>query len=175
MRKPIGKKTRFEVFKRDSFTCAYCGGSPPETVLELDHIDPVSKGGTNDINNLVTSCFDCNRGKGATPLSSIPATLSENLSAMMEKEDQVKAYRKFANQIKKRKTKDINQVAAIYSNYFSEFQLTEYFKKNSIAMFLEKLPLHEVEEAMDKACSYINDSDKSIKYFCGICWNKAKR
>lgn len=62
-RKPISKKLRFEVFKRDGFTCQYCGKSAPEVVLEVDHIKPVSKGGTNDILNLITSCFECNRGK----------------------------------------------------------------------------------------------------------------
>lgn len=65
----IGKKLRFEVFKRDSFTCQYCGRKAPDVVLEVDHIVPVAKGGTNDIMNLVTSCWDCNRGKGKRKLS----------------------------------------------------------------------------------------------------------
>lgn len=62
-RKTLSKKTRFEVFKRDSFTCQYCGKQAPDVVLEIDHINPVSKGGNNDLTNLVTTCFDCNRGK----------------------------------------------------------------------------------------------------------------
>ena len=62
-RKTLSKKTRFEVFKRDSFTCQYCGKQAPDVVLEIDHINPVSKGGNNDLTNLVTACFDCNRGK----------------------------------------------------------------------------------------------------------------
>jgi hypothetical protein len=33
--------------------------------LEIDHICPIAEGGTNHISNLVTSCRDCNRGKGA--------------------------------------------------------------------------------------------------------------
>ena len=68
-RKSLSKKVRFEVFKRDNFTCQYCGGKAPQVVLEVDHIEPVSKGGTNDILNLVTSCFDCNRGKSDRRLS----------------------------------------------------------------------------------------------------------
>lgn len=62
-RKSLSKKVRFEVFKRDSFKCQYCGKSSPDVVLEVDHIHPVSKGGENDIMNLVTSCRDCNAGK----------------------------------------------------------------------------------------------------------------
>lgn len=46
-RKSLSKKTRFEVFKRDSFTCQYCGRSAPEVVLQVDHIKPVAKESRN--------------------------------------------------------------------------------------------------------------------------------
>lgn len=62
-RKGLGKKIRFEVFKRDSFKCQYCGKSAPDVILNVDHISPVSKGGKNDVMNLTTSCKDCNSGK----------------------------------------------------------------------------------------------------------------
>ena len=64
-RKQIPKKIRFEVFKRDSFRCQYCGNAAPDVLLEIDHIKPVKEGGTNDITNLITACRDCNSGKGA--------------------------------------------------------------------------------------------------------------
>jgi hypothetical protein len=64
-RKPIGKSKRYDVLKRDNFTCQYCGRSAPEAVLEIDHKNPVSNGGSNNQDNLVTSCYDCNRGKSA--------------------------------------------------------------------------------------------------------------
>lgn len=57
-RQSISKKLRFEVFKRDKFTCQYCGKSAPEVVLHVDHIHPVSEGGETEIINLITSCFD---------------------------------------------------------------------------------------------------------------------
>ena len=59
----ISKRLRFEIFKRDSFKCQYCGKSAPDVVLEVDHIIPVAAGGKNDIINLVTACYDCNHGK----------------------------------------------------------------------------------------------------------------
>lgn len=68
-REPITKKIRFEVFKRDKFTCQYCGRQSPDVILEIDHIKPVAEGGTNDIMNLITACFDCNRGKGKRVLT----------------------------------------------------------------------------------------------------------
>lgn len=66
VRTSLPQKIRFEVFKRDNFTCQYCGRSPPEVKLEPDHIKPLVDGGTDELSNLVTSCFDCNRGKGAS-------------------------------------------------------------------------------------------------------------
>jgi len=56
-------KNRFEIFKRDNFTCQYCGRSAPMVQLELDHIKPQTKHGDNSKNNLITSCKECNIGK----------------------------------------------------------------------------------------------------------------
>lgn len=52
---------RKHVFRRDNFTCAYCG--KVGGILEADHIVPFSKGGSDDIENLTTSCRKCNRRK----------------------------------------------------------------------------------------------------------------
>lgn len=55
---------RFGVFKRDGYLCQICGSSRADGVrLEVDHKVPVAKGGTNDLTNLWTLCFPCNRGK----------------------------------------------------------------------------------------------------------------
>ena len=55
---------RFEILKRDEFTCQYCGKKAPEVKLQVDHITPLSKGGKTDKDNLITSCSECNKGKG---------------------------------------------------------------------------------------------------------------
>lgn len=63
--KGVNKRLRFEVFRRDGYACRYCGRSAKDgMVLEPDHVISVEEGGSDDISNLVTSCFDCNRGKG---------------------------------------------------------------------------------------------------------------
>lgn len=69
-RKPLSKRTRFEVFKRDGFRCCYCGASAKTSQLEVDHIIPVSLGGSNDMDNLITSCRNCNGGKSNIELDS---------------------------------------------------------------------------------------------------------
>ena len=68
-RKALPKGVRFDVFKRDKFTCQYCGVKAPEAILHVDHITPVAAGGTNDVMNLITACYDCNLGKGAKQLA----------------------------------------------------------------------------------------------------------
>jgi len=62
-REPIPANLRHEVFQRDSFRCRECGATNKETQLEVDHIKPVSKGGTNNSYNLQTLCKKCNRSK----------------------------------------------------------------------------------------------------------------
>lgn len=47
-RKAISKKIRFEVFKRDSFRCQYCGSSAPDILLQIDHIKPIKGGAINN-------------------------------------------------------------------------------------------------------------------------------
>lgn len=54
---------RIKILKRDRYTCKYCGARAPDVELEVDHKIPVSRGGTDDESNLITSCLDCNRGK----------------------------------------------------------------------------------------------------------------
>lgn len=173
-RKGISKKLRFEIFKRDGFACAYCGKTPPDATLEIDHIDPFSKGGDCSIDNYITACFDCNRGKSNIKLDVIPNKVAENMEILKAKEQQLKEYRKFIKSVKARKTRDINKVAKIYNDYFEAWQLNKKFKKNTIGMFLEKMPLHKVENAMETAVEKMDDCDTSIKYFCGICWNIVK-
>lgn len=90
-RKKIATSVRFEVFKRDSFTCQYCGRKAPEVVLELEHIDPVSKGGGNEILNLVTSCWACNSGKGDRKLDddTVVAKQHAQLAELQERREQL--------------------------------------------------------------------------------------
>jgi len=58
---------RSMVFKRDDHTCTYCGKKDVE--LHCDHIIPISKGGSNAMHNLTTSCADCNLSKGSKSIA----------------------------------------------------------------------------------------------------------
>lgn len=63
----ISLRLRFEVFRRDGYRCRLCGRSPMKhknTVLHIDHIKPLVRGGRTVKDNLRTLCSDCNVGKG---------------------------------------------------------------------------------------------------------------
>ena len=60
----IPRGMRHEVFKRDNYTCVECGARKEDGVtLHIDHIIPVSKGGTDELSNLQTLCEACNLNK----------------------------------------------------------------------------------------------------------------
>ena len=90
-RQSLSKKVRFEVFKRDSFTCQYCGKKAPEVILAVDHIEPVAKGGADDMLNLITSCFDCNSGKSDRTLddTTILDKQHKQLAELQERKQQI--------------------------------------------------------------------------------------
>lgn len=58
---------RETVFERDNYICQYCGEKGGQ--LECDHVIPLSRGGTNELGNLVTACPACNRSKRSTLIS----------------------------------------------------------------------------------------------------------
>lgn len=62
-RTSIPPSTRIKVLVRDGHRCVYCGATRDTDKIEVDHVIPVSAGGTDDIGNLVAACFSCNRGK----------------------------------------------------------------------------------------------------------------
>jgi hypothetical protein len=60
----IPRGLRHEVFKRDNYTCVECGAKKEDgATLHVDHKIPVSKGGTDELDNLQTLCSDCNLNK----------------------------------------------------------------------------------------------------------------
>ena len=75
----VTKRTRFEVLRRDEYTCRYCGQSAPDVKLTVDHVLPTALGGSDDPSNLVAACHDCNAGKSSTsPDEHIVAQVDED-------------------------------------------------------------------------------------------------
>jgi len=76
-RRKMSPKMRRDVFLRDGFKCQECGASPGKdrlVWLEVDHVVPVAKGGTDEPSNLRTLCNHCNAGKSTKPAYSYSLT-----------------------------------------------------------------------------------------------------
>jgi hypothetical protein len=72
-------RVRYEVLRRDGYTCRYCGAKAPDVELDVDAVVPGSLGGSHkDPANLVTACKACNNGKSSSsPDAPLVAEVSE--------------------------------------------------------------------------------------------------
>lgn len=174
MRKAISKKLRFEVFKRDGFQCHYCGVTPPKAILQIDHIFPVAQGGTNDIDNLITSCQPCNLGKGANLLDKAPETIQEKAKLIHEKEEQLKGYYKIMQDREDRLEREMWDIAEIVEPMSSIDGINRSWL-SSIRKFLDSLGFYEVKDAAEIArAKFRYGGKKTFLYFCGVCHNKIR-
>ena len=55
--------SRRNIFKRDHYTCQYCGRQPGMEELTLDHVIPRAQGGSSQWDNCVLACLECNKRK----------------------------------------------------------------------------------------------------------------
>jgi hypothetical protein len=171
-RKSVSTRRRFEIFKRDGFTCQYCGKRPPNTVLHLDHIIPVSKGGDNKTENLITACVDCNLGKSNILLDNSQESLNHITERKNEAAKQLREYIKSCKEERKVKSLIVDEIESIFTAQF-DLIFTEA-SRQSVLRFHERLSLAELIQAMEIAVSRIDDGNDCFKYFCGICHNKMK-
>lgn len=172
-RKPVSTRTRFEVFKRDAFTCQYCGGKPPAAILHIDHITPVSAGGTNDLANLVTSCKDCNLGKSDVLLSDTrPIPNRSSILELREAREQLEAYQEYL--IGERKAREVATTLVL-----REIERRLGFaggssEHTSVMTILKELPYPEALDAVDVTERRDLRGYQAWKYFCGVAWTKIK-
>jgi 5-methylcytosine-specific restriction endonuclease McrA len=67
----VALRLRWQVLRRDNFTCRYCGASAESAELHVDHVISRADGGSDEIGNLVTACIPCNLGKGSESMPSM--------------------------------------------------------------------------------------------------------
>lgn len=179
-RKAISKGTRFDIFRRDKFTCQYCGRTPPLVILHVDHITPVAKGGDNDPLNLLTSCQECNLGKSAKDLAVVPETLSTQVAEQRERREQVERYNDFLMELREKQTEDIKELGRYWhAKFLKGCFIFAGPRIPSIKKFLSLIPKATIMDAMDSAHGrfppYRDDDSRTFRYFCGICWNIIKK
>lgn len=170
VRKSLSVRTRFEVFKRDSFQCRYCGRRSPEVVLEVDHLVPVVEGGTDDPINLVTSCWECNSGKGGVPLDNVATAEDPNDRALLllERERQLREYNQVLEAIRLRKEAQGQELV----DYWCQQTGVDYLPQRDwtwLQRELDVVPAETIRRAMLIAID--RGATKGLRYVSGCLRN----
>ena len=178
-RKSLTKKTRFEVFKRDSFTCQYCGRMAPDVILEVDHINPVANGGDNELINLITSCHDCNSGKGKRKISDNDEVKKQQmlLADLNKKREQLEMMLEWRDSLMNMEN---DQVAEVENRFCDKTDtcLTEH-GRNDLKRWIKKYGMIEVLDCMDLSIGQYykgeNTVEKVFAYIPKIAANRERQ
>lgn len=150
----VSKRDRFEVFKRDKFTCQYCGRAAPDVMLHVDHIHPQSKGGTDDLLNLVTSCKDCNLGKGARTLSDDTAVKKRKrqLDEIQERREQLEMLMEWHRSLLQMDEDLVSGLSDYWNDLVPGYSLNENGLQN-LRKWLSEYGFEELIQALQVATS----------------------
>jgi len=182
----LSLKLRFEVFKRDDFTCQYCGRKTPEVILELEHMIPLSKGGTDELDNLTTSCFECNRGKGSSLLDTVlkDRDIHDETILLAEREFQLGEYNYLKNKIRDRENKEIEELKNHFADQFRDSEwgyAIREFPQSIIRQCLKTISYIDILEFIDTAVDITSRDSKgdyhtvaAAKYLTAILRNKLR-
>jgi len=154
-------------------------------MLEVDHLVPKSKGGPSEINNCITSCADCNRGKADVPLEEkIPEAFTENelirCQELLERRAAMNRISRLGDQLRREEQCAVNQCLEHWNGYTrgpegSQIELPERHVA-SFHQFVKRLPTSEIVDAIDVAmmAPSVRTDHHVWKYFCGVCWGKIR-
>lgn len=173
----LSVRTRFEVFKRDEFTCRYCGRRSPEVVLEVDHIVPVCEGGSDDAMNLATSCWECNSGKSGVPLAAVMTGEDPHDKAIevLERERQLREYNEVMAQERDRREAETWELWRYWQTELgwgdSKERMNNMNRGDYRWLFgaLAWCPKEKIREFMDYALG--RNMYKNLKYVAACCRN----
>lgn len=153
MSSPIAKALRFEVLKRDKFTCQYCGAKAPDVLLHVDHVHPESQGGEATMLNLVTACAGCNLGKSDRLLSDDAAVTKQQaqMERLAERREQVQMLIEWRAELA---ALDDEMVEALADSFTRLTGLAPLESDSAtLRRLLKTYSMDEVFDAMDAAAS----------------------
>ena len=186
-RKPLSKKIRFEVLKRDSFTCQYCGSKAPDVLLEVDHINPVKHGGNNSIMNLITACKGCNIGKSARKLSDdgVLKKQRKQIDDIAERRQQIEMMSEWRDSLTSVGDLQVNKLAKYWENKFNtDLCQLDVFEggKKKLSSLIKQFDISLIYDAMDISFNhYVSirgglfdqaEVENAFNKIGGICHNK---
>jgi hypothetical protein len=173
----VSKRLRYEILRRDSHTCRYCGASAPDVPLRVDHVTPVALGGTDTPDNLVTSCEPCNSGKSsATVDSALVANVSDDALRWAN------AMKQAADNLREQETPKLEYRDAFLAEWNrwhlgkdddKQVPLPNDWKQSIERFRVAGIPVWMWADIVDIGMA--NEKVKpanTFKYCCGIAWNK---
>lgn len=147
-------------------------------ILEVDHLVPVAKGGQNEILNLVTSCRDCNRGKGARQLSDETAVerQRQQLEDAQDRREQMRMIVEWKHSLMELQNdmlEAISDILLMHSGYT--------FNDNGEAILRRLLNMFSFDEVCEAAeiafSTYYRGTDSTwetaFNKIGGICYNRS--
>lgn len=169
----VSKRLRFEILRRDNFTCYYCGLKPPETELKVDHVLPVALGGKDEASNLVAACHDCNSGKTSIAPDS-PLVASVDTDAIRWAAAMQAAIDKASNDHEAIRTYREEFYNAWHS-YSRPMPMDENWRTSVENFRTRGLPIEILTDAAHRAIGAQQiKPDNKFKYACGIAWNRTR-
>ncbi|AMU20847.1 HNH endonuclease [Mycobacteroides abscessus] len=173
----VTKRLRYEVLRRDNYSCRYCGRSAQEVKLTVDHVVPVALGGGDEASNLVAACADCNNGKSSVPVDApLVADVAADALRWSRAMQQVADYRvkQFAQdqETLKRFAEMWNTWTYGYDN--KPVPAPDGF--DSVLTFLANGLTHEEIGELVKVAMQAKHirAEATWKYFCGCCWKRIR-
>jgi len=165
----LSKRKRFEVFKRDRFTCQYCGAKAPDVVLEVDHIHPVAEGGDDNEVNLTTACFGCNRGKSDRLVGEHGETLkAEAIENRVERMEQLRELNAMLSVERDQEDDYLRDLGSYFWNRNDDEGYTFTSSQlGSIRPYARKLNVNELKDLMDS--TWRRDRKNYFAYFIACC------
>lgn len=162
-RQAISKTVRFEVFKRDKFKCQYCGASAPHVLLQVDHINPIANNGTNELLNLITSCFDCNNGKRDKLLTDDTRITKqkEQLEQLQERREQLEMMMEWHQGLKNLDEETVNKLKDYWEQLAKGYSINEN-GVGTLKKWLKKFDCDEILKAMDNAATQYLEWDGDV-------------
>lgn len=170
----VSKRLRFEILRRDNYTCRYCGAEAPDVKLEVDHVAPVALGGSDEASNLTTACMDCNSGKSSiTPDHEIVAAVSEDALLWATAMTEVARLRRCEIGERER----IKDWFMGVWNHHGDYCEMDSNWGDSIVRFLESgLSKDEIDLMVESTMGMdIVGDDRKWRYFCGCCHTRIKQ
>lgn len=170
----VSKRVRFEVLKRDSHTCRYCGASAPDVKLTVDHVTPVVLGGSDLPENLVAACQDCNSGKASTSLGDQVVADVKQIDLMWAGAIARVAQAREAEREKRRvyvAEFDYAWECWHYGWDDREFPRPANYQAGIERFYELGVPIEEIKHCVRIACG--NDriaADATYRYFAGCVW-----